>query len=62
VALGEDPQTEKLRARRRALGEGTVAALAEDFLTSRESAKWRPKTRAEFERLVRTEIIPAMES
>ena len=59
VALGGDPALEKRQARRR-VGEGTVAALADEFLASRESAKWRPKTREEFERLVRAEIVPAI--
>ena len=54
VALGGDPALEKRQARRR-VGEGTVAALADEFLASRESAKWRPKTREEFERLVRAD-------
>jgi integrase len=60
VELGVDPALEKRRAKRRVQGEGTVAGLAGDFLASRESAKWRPKTRQEFERLVRTEIVPAI--
>ncbi len=57
VELGEDPAGERERARTAA---GTVAALAADFLASREARKWARKTRAEFERLIRAEIIPAL--
>ena len=60
VELGGDPALGKRQAKRLVRGEGTVAALADDFLASRESAKWRPKTRQEFERLVRAEIVPAI--
>ncbi len=56
VVDGDDPQAEKTAARNAA----TVADLAEAFLASREAQEWRPSTSAEFERIVRREIVPAL--
>jgi integrase len=57
VSRGEDPAVARARAQSAA---GTVEALAEAFLASREARKWRPKTRTEFERLIRAELLPVL--
>jgi len=73
VADGRDPAREKQDEKRGALAaerrEGpTFADLAERFLLAEplmrsrqgRSKGWRPKTRAEFSRLVRAELVPAL--
>ncbi len=61
VADGRDPQGEKLRARAESLRAGaTFAELAESWLQSPAAAAWKPKTTAEFTRLVRVELVPAL--
>jgi integrase len=72
VAAGADPQAVKAASRRQETAEArrqgaTFADIAEKWLEHGRSTKgsragqpWRPKTRQEFERLVRTEIIPAL--
>lgn len=72
VDAGRDPQAEKATAARSARAEAlragaTLAQLAERWLAEGRVAKgerkgqpWRPSTRAEFERLVRDEIVPVL--
>jgi integrase len=62
---GRDPQAEKLEAKDRARAEArragaTFGDLAEKWLSSSAAETWRPKTRTEFERIVRVELIPAL--
>lgn len=60
--LGHDPQAEKREARE----ADTIADLVADFLEEGKSLRrktpWRPKTREEFERLLRVEILPTFGS
>jgi len=59
VADGRDPQAEKLAARTEALRAGaTFADVAERWLSSSAADEWRPKTKAEFSRIVRVELVP----
>jgi len=65
VQQGKDPQGERSSARRRS--EGRLSDLAERWLALGKTTKgrragepWRAKTRAEFERLVRKVIVPAL--
>jgi len=61
VADGRDPQAEKRKARLEAPRVGrTFKDLAELWLASPAAAAWRPKTRSEFGRLVRRELVPAL--
>jgi integrase len=61
VARGEDPAAAKARARAEALRAGaTFGDLAESWLASPAAAAWKPKTTAEFTRLVRVELIPVL--
>jgi integrase len=59
--LGADPHAEKVAARTRP-GDATVADLVEAFLKSRESERWRPATRDQFERLLQNEVVPVLGS
>lgn len=63
---GIDPQAAKVEARavakataKRAEGS-TFAALAKRWLASSAAAAWRPKTRAEFTRIVNRELVPVL--
>jgi integrase len=47
-------------ARRQPRTAATVASLVEAFLSSKEAMAWRPKTRQEFERILRVEVMPAL--
>ena len=49
-----------MSARRQPLTAATIANLVEAFLSSKEAIAWRPKTRQEFERILRVEVIPAL--
>jgi integrase len=65
VAAGVDPQTERLEAKRVAVAEQrragpTFEDLAEKWLASAAAKAWKPKTRKEFVRLVRVELVPAL--
>ena len=60
VAQGEDPHGDRMIARRQPRTAATVATLVEAFLSSKEAMGWRPKTRQEFERILRVEVIPAL--
>ena len=60
VAQGEDPQGEQMTARRQRLTAATVEDLVEAFLASKEALAWRPKTRQEFARILRVEVVPAL--
>jgi integrase len=68
AADDRDPQAEKMQSRREALRSGvTLAVVAEKWLAAGRTMKgarrgqpWRPKTREEFERLVRDEITPVL--
>ena len=60
VAQGEDPHGDRMIARRQPRTAATVATLVEAFLSSKEAMAWRPKTRQEFERILRIEVIPAL--
>jgi len=60
VAQGEDPQGDRMSARRQPLSAATIATLVESFLSSKEATAWRPKTRQEFERILRVEVVPAL--
>jgi integrase len=65
VGAGVDPQAEKLEAKRVAVAEkrreeATFEDLAEKWLESSAAKAWRPKTRDEFARLVRVELVPAL--
>lgn len=64
VDAGVDPQAEKLEAKRvtaeERRGGATFADLAEKWLESRAAKEWKPKTRAEFARVVRVELVPAL--
>ena len=63
---GEDPHFEKQAARLKAEQEkqqvtaGTMAELAERWLSSREARSWRPATRASFECLLNRHVLPAI--
>jgi integrase len=57
VEDGEDPAITARQLRRAAVN---VEGLVEDFLASREAKKWRPKTKAEFSRLLHTEVVPVI--
>lgn len=59
VAQGEDPQADRMNARRQSLTSATVAKLVDAFLSSKDAMAWRPKTRQEFERILRVEVVPA---
>lgn len=59
VFAGGDPQGAKMRAREAARHGATIKELADDFLASREAARWRPRTRYEFARIINREILPA---
>jgi integrase len=60
VAQGEDPHGDRMIARRQPRTAATVASLVEAFLSSKEAMAWRPKTRQEFERILRVEVVPAL--
>jgi hypothetical protein len=60
VAQGEDPHGDRMIARPQPRTAATVATLVEAFLLSKEALAWRPKTRQEFERILRVEVIPAL--
>jgi integrase len=60
VAQGEDPHGDRMIARRQPRSAATVASLVNAFLSSKEAMAWRPKTRQEFERILRVEVIPAL--
>ena len=68
AAEDRDPQGQKMQARAEVRREGaTLGAIAEKWLAGGRTTKgerrgqpWRPKTRAEFERLVRDEIVPVL--
>jgi integrase len=60
VAQGEDPHGDRMIARRQPRTAATVASLAEAFLSSKEAMAWRPKTRQEFERILRVEVVPSL--
>jgi integrase len=60
VAQGEDPQAERMNARRQSLNSTTLAKLVVAFLSSKEAMAWRPKTRQEFERILRVEVVPVL--
>jgi integrase len=47
-----------MNARRVRLTAATVAELAEAFLSSKDAMAWRPKTRQEFARILRVELVP----
>lgn len=63
---GEDPHFERRAARLKAEQDkqqttaGTVAELAERWLSSREARSWRPATRASFVSLLNRHIVPAI--
>jgi hypothetical protein len=59
VAQGGDPHGDRMIARRQPRTAATVATLVEAFLSSKEAVAWRPKTRQEFERIRRVEVVPA---
>lgn len=60
VAQGEDPHGDRMTARRQKLTATTVKDLVDSFLSSKEAVAWRPKTRQEFERILRVELVPAL--
>jgi integrase len=60
VAQGEVPHGDRMSARRQPPTAMTIATLVEAFLPSKEAIAWRPKTRQEFERILRVEVIPAL--
>lgn len=62
---GRDPQGEKVAARRAEAQEArrqadTFTVLARRWVTSKAAAEWRPKTRAEFGRIVERELVPVL--
>jgi integrase len=59
VAQGGDPQGERMNARRQRLTGATIKDLVRAFLASKEAMAWRPKTRQEFGRILRVEVVPA---
>src|SRR5262245_50359464 len=62
VADGRDPQGEKRSARAAAGRAGvTFEDLADKWLAWAAAAAWRPETKAEFERLVGRELVPALQ-
>lgn len=65
VADGRDPQAEKREARRTAAAAArrsgdNFADLADRWLGSKAAGEWRPKTRAEFSRIVERELVPVL--
>lgn len=60
VAQGEDPHGDRMTARRQKLTAATVEDLVEAFLASKDALGWRPKTRQEFARILRVEVVPAL--
>jgi hypothetical protein len=60
VAQGEDPHGDRMTARRQKLTAATVEDLVEAFLASKEAQAWRPKTRREFARILRVELVPTL--
>ncbi len=60
VAQGEDPHGDRMNARRQKLTAATVEDLVEAFLASKDALAWRPKTRQEFARILRVEVVPAL--
>jgi integrase len=61
AAEGHDPEAEKVKARADARRQGsTLADVSEVWLSSSAAEEWRPKTRMEFERIVRREIVPEL--
>jgi hypothetical protein len=60
VAQGGDPHGDRMSARRQPRAGATIASLVEAFLSSKEAMAWRPKTRQEFERILRVEVSPAL--
>lgn len=60
VAQGEDPHGDQMKAKRQRLTAATVEDLVEAFLASREALAWRPKTRQEFARILRVEVVPTL--
>jgi integrase len=60
VAQGDDPHGDQMKARRQRLTAATVEDLVEAFLASKEALAWRPKTRQEFARILRVELVPAL--
>jgi integrase len=54
VEKGIDPLRERALTKR---PQETVDDLAADWLASKESQDWRPKTRAEFERIVEAHVV-----
>jgi integrase len=60
VAQGEDPHGDRMTARRQKLTASTVDDLVEAFLSSKDAQGWRPKTRQEFARILRVEVVPAL--
>lgn len=60
VAQGEDPHGDQMKAKRQRLTAATVEDLVEAFLASKEALAWRPKTRQEFARILRVEVVPAL--
>lgn len=62
---GIDPQAEKVQAREVAKAAAqrqgaTFSTLAARWLASTAAAEWRPKTRAEFTRIVNRELVPVL--
>jgi integrase len=60
VAQGADPHGDQMKAKRQRLTAATVEDLVEAFLASKEALVWRPKTRQEFARILRVEVVPAL--
>jgi integrase len=60
VAQGDDPHGDQMKARRQRITAATVEDLVEAFLASKEALAWRPKTRQEFGRILRVEVVPAL--
>ena len=60
VAQGEDPHGDQMKAKRQRLTAASVEDLVEAFLASKEALAWRPKTRQEFARILRVEVVPAL--
>jgi len=60
VAQGDDPHGDQMKARRQRLTAATVEDLVEAFLASKEALAWRPKTRQEFARILRVELVPTL--
>jgi hypothetical protein len=58
VAQGEDPHGDRMTARRMKLTAHTVEDLVDAFLASKEAMTWRPKTRQEFARILKVDVVP----